>query len=186
MFCRTGKHLRVLCGLGIGLSLVGCAGSPRLAQPLQENLSSDSAVTTCFSPDEKCDEQLISFMRSAKKSMDIAIFSLTHPQIVHEILVASRRIPVRVLVDRRQSKEKHALVSTLIKAQVPVRSGYQRGIMHHKFVIVDKDRLETGSFNFTHGASFKNQENQIYISKSEVVSRYLTRFEKMWHEARVF
>ncbi|NBV49660.1 DUF1669 domain-containing protein [bacterium] len=172
--------------MGIGLSLMGCAGSPQLAQPLQGDLSSDSAITTCFSPDEKCDEQLISFIRSAKKSIDIAIFSLTHPQIVHEILMASRRIPVRVLVDRRQSKERHSLVSTLIKAQVPARSGYQRGIMHHKFVIVDKDKLETGSFNFTHGASFKNQENQIYIWKSEVVSQYQSRFDKMWHEARVF
>lgn len=142
-------------------------------------------VRSCFSPDGGCDEELVSLIRKSKKRLDIAVFDVTHPQIVHEILLASKRSQVRILVDRRQSKGKHSLVSTLIRAGLPVRSGKQRGIMHHKFVIVDGEELETGSFNFSVGATKKNQENQVYLRDPQVVKRFESQFEKMWSEARV-
>ncbi len=137
----------------------------------------------CFSPDEDCDIKFVKFIQSAKKSLDIAVYDVTHPKIVHEILVAAKRMPVRVLVDRRQSKGEHSLVSTLIKGGADVRLGVQRGIMHHKFTIVDGTRLETGSFNYTVGASAKNQENQIYLSDPAVVARYRTRFDQRWKDS---
>lgn len=143
------------------------------------------ANEACFSPDEGCDEKLWKFIQSAKKSLDIAVFDLTHEKITHEILVASKRVPVRVVVDRRQSKGQHSLVSTLIKGGVPVRIGRQRGIMHNKFTIVDGERMETGSFNYTASASTKNQENQLYLSDAATVTRYRDRFEKIWSEAKI-
>lgn len=138
--------------------------------------------SVCFSPAGQCDEKLWTFVQSAKKSLDVAVFDMTHEKIVHEILVASRRVPVRVVVDRRQSKGPHSLVSTLIKAKVPVRFGRQRGIMHNKFMIVDGAFLETGSFNYTAGASFKNHENQIYLADPAVVSLYQKEFDRLWEE----
>jgi len=133
----------------------------------------------------KCDEELIETIRKSRMSLDIAVFDLTHPQIVHEILFASKRGKVRVLVDKRQSKGSHSLVSTLIRAGLEVRSGRQRGIMHHKFMIIDGQELQTGSFNFTEGASFRNQENQVYLKDPEVVKMFRAQFEKMWSEAKV-
>lgn len=137
----------------------------------------------CFSPDGGCDVKLWKFLQSAQKSIDIAVFDLTHEKITHEIAVAAKRIDVRVVVDRRQAKGEHNLVSTLIKAGVNVKYGVQRGIMHNKFVIVDGARLETGSFNFTGGASERNQENQIYLADAKVVAQYRERFEKIWENA---
>ncbi|MFN7684824.1 MAG: phospholipase D-like domain-containing protein [Oligoflexia bacterium] len=142
------------------------------------------AVDTCFSPDEACDEKLASLIASAKKSVDVAVFDINLDQVVHQILVQSRRIAVRVLVDKRQSRGQHSLVPVLIKGGARVRTGYQRGIMHHKFVIVDGTRLMTGSFNFTNGAAFKNQENQLYINLPKILERYNNRFEKSWNEAQ--
>lgn len=138
----------------------------------------------CFSPDENCDIKLWKFIQTAKTSLDVAIFDLTHPKITHEILVASKRVKVRVLVDKRQMKGEHSLVSTLIKGGVAVRIGRQRGIMHNKFTVVDGTRLETGSFNYSDGATRKNQENQIYLADPSIVARYKERFEKMWEEAK--
>ena len=138
--------------------------------------------SVCFSPDGNCDEKLWTFLQSAKKSLDVAVFDLTHEKIVHEILVASRRVPVRVVVDRRQSKGPHSLVSTLVKAKVPVRFGRQRGVMHHKFAIVDGTALETGSFNFTDSASRRNRENQLYVAEPAIVGAYQKEFERLWEE----
>ena len=140
----------------------------------------------CFSPEEKCDLRLVKFIQSAKTSLDIAIFDLTHVQIAHEIMVASKRIPVRVVVDRRQSKGVHSLVSLLVKAGVSVKIGAQRGIMHNKFVVLDGKWIETGSFNYTTNASNNNNENQIYLSDAGIVARYRERFELLWRNAREF
>lgn len=137
----------------------------------------------CFSPEGNCDVKLWKLIQSAKVSLDVAVFDITHDKIAHEIMVASKRIPVRVITDRRQAKGQHSVVSTMIKAGVDVRLGRQRGIMHNKFSIVDGRMVQTGSFNYTDGASTKNNENQIYLSAPGVVAQYQSRFDALWSEA---
>jgi phosphatidylserine/phosphatidylglycerophosphate/cardiolipin synthase-like enzyme len=137
----------------------------------------------CFSPDELCDIKLEKFVQSAEKSLDIAIFDVTLDKFVHEVLVATKKMPVRIIVDKRQAHGENSLVPTLIKAGAEVRYGHQRGIMHNKFTIVDNKRVETGSFNYTNNASFNNHENQIYLSNPSIVARYREEFDKMWANA---
>lgn len=137
----------------------------------------------CFSPDEHCDVKLYKLIQTAQKSIDIAIYDINLDKLVHEILVASKKIPVRIVVDRRQSKGDHSLVSLLIKAGAKVRYGKQRGIMHDKFTVIDGKMIETGSFNYTNHASVANQENQVYLTTPAIVDRYKIRFEKMWDDA---
>ncbi len=155
------------------------------------NLVDEAVVTApvnhevCFSPEERCDLKVLRFVETAKVSVDLAAFDINLDQLVHRLLVANREgIRIRVLVDQRQSKGAYSLVSTLRKGGIEVRKGRQRGLMHHKFVIVDGKRLETGSFNFTNHASRANQENQVYLDDPVMVSRFQGRFEKSWREAR--
>jgi len=140
----------------------------------------------CFSPENLCDVKFWKFLQTAQKSLDIAIFDITHEKIVHEILVAkvSRKIPVRVVVDTRQSKGQHSLVSLLIKGGANVRFGKQRGVMHNKFTILDGKMLQTGSFNYTNAAATKNNENQIYLSNPAIIEQYQKRFEELWQNGR--
>jgi phosphatidylserine/phosphatidylglycerophosphate/cardiolipin synthase-like enzyme len=137
----------------------------------------------CFSPDEPCDIKLLKFIDSAQSSIDVAIYDINLDQLVHHLLVKAQKIPVRVVVDRRQAKGEHSLVPTLIKGGAQLRFGHQRGIMHNKFVIVDGKMVEIGSFNYTNHATEANQENQIYLSKPAIVERYKKRFEKIWARA---
>lgn len=141
------------------------------------------ADDVCFSPDELCDARLAKFIESAKASVDVAVYDFNLDQVAHQLLVQARKIPVRILVDRRQSKGAKSLVPMLIKAGAKVRFGRQRGIMHHKFVIVDGKLLETGSFNFTHGAANLNQENQVYLATPKIIDRFKKRFDESWGEA---
>lgn len=134
----------------------------------------------CFTPDDPCDIKLVKFINGAKTTLDIAIFDINLDKLVNELILQSKKIPVRILVDRREAKGGHSLVPLLIKAGVQVRYGHQRGIMHNKFVIVDGKMIETGSFNYTNGAAFKNNENQIYLATPALVEKYKSRFEKIW------
>jgi phosphatidylserine/phosphatidylglycerophosphate/cardiolipin synthase-like enzyme len=136
----------------------------------------------CFSPDDPCDTKLVKFVDSALASLDVAIFDVTLDEFAHHLLVASRKFPVRVLVDKRQAKGAHSLVRTLVKGGAQVRFGRQRGIMHNKFTIIDAKMVETGSFNYTNNATRNNNENQLYSANPAVVAAYRKRFEKIWSE----
>ncbi len=157
----------------------------RAAQVVANTLAeAPVANEICFSPAGPCEVKLVKFLRSARKSVDVAVFDINLSSVVDALVETSSRIPVRVLVERRNSKNSHSGVSKLVRAGVKVRFGRQKGIMHHKFVLIDGSRLETGSFNFTNGAAKKNQENQIYLDEMAIVSPFVKQFEKMWIEGR--
>ena len=135
-----------------------------------------------LSPEELCDVKLLKFVSSARKSIDVAIYDINLDALVHELLIKSKTMPVRIVVDRRRAKGNHSLVPLLAKAGAQVRYGHQRGIMHNKFVVVDGKMIETGSFNHTNHASRANNENQVYLANPAIVSRYAQRFEKIWEQ----
>ncbi len=176
--------------------LLGFASLPALARrhknALLDNItkSINSAMVdapldqeVCFSPSEPCDLKLIKFMESAKTSLDIAIYDLNLDALVHQALVLGKKIPVRIVVDRRQAKGSHSLVPLLLKAGAQVKYGHQRGIMHNKFTIVDGKMLETGSFNYTNHAARANNENQVYLTNPVIVERFKKRFDELWARA---
>lgn len=134
----------------------------------------------CFSPDEQCDQKLINFMRTAKKSLDIAIFDLTLDGIVDQIKKMDKRVTVRIVCDKRQAGGKSSQIKDLAALGLQVKYGVQRGIMHNKFTIVDSKMVETGSYNYSQNATDNNHENQIYLSNQKVVTRYSEEFERMW------
>ncbi len=137
----------------------------------------------CFSPDEPCDVKLTKFLNTATQSIDLAIYDFNLDKVAHDLLVISRKVKVRIVADRRQSKGGHSLIPMLVKAGAQVRFGRQRGIMHNKFMIVDGRMVETGSFNYTNGAAFKNAENQVYLAHPSIVKRYKERFQDLWESA---
>lgn len=179
------KHKFFFCA-SFFLILTGCQ-SLGTSSP-QSSQSSDLDV--CFSPTEACDEKLIHFIRLAQQKIDVAVFDITLDALVHLLLVKARSLPVRVLVDRRQAAGKHSLVKTLWKGKIPIRLGKQRGVMHHKFVLLDGQALQTGSFNYTFGAARLNQENQLYLFPSPrnqgIIKRFQDQFEESWRDATPF
>jgi phosphatidylserine/phosphatidylglycerophosphate/cardiolipin synthase-like enzyme len=149
-----------------------------------ESIEAPKDFEVCFSPDEPCDLKLARFVRDAQKSLDIAIYDITLDQLVHEILVKSKKIPVRIVVDQRQSKGQHSLVRLLVKAGANIRYGRQRGIMHNKFIVRDGAMIETGSFNYSNNAYKNNHENQVYLAHPQVVERFSKRFDEIWTKAK--
>ena len=145
--------------------------------------SSVQNLDMCFSPGN-CDLKLIGFIDSAKRTLDVAIYSITHAAIAKAIEDAkSRGVVVRMVVDRSQSTGTHSLTGSLVTAGIPLKIGNVKGIMHNKFTIVDGGMIETGSFNYTDNATRDNAENQIYIDDVNVVSNYSREFETLWQNA---
>lgn len=145
--------------------------------------ASISNFSVCFSPSGGCDTKLVSFIKAAHTSIDIAIYDLTLPNLAQAIVAQKTAgVKVRIVADRSEAKTKTSLIRKLIQSGAPVRFGNVQGIMHNKFVIVDDRMLETGSFNYSLNATHANAENQLYLDSPEVVSQYQAQFEKLWAE----
>ena len=135
----------------------------------------------CFSPDENCGQELLEFTASATKSIDVAVYDINLEALVDLLIEKSKHIPVRILVDKRQSKGPHSLVSLLQSSHVNLRYGHQRGIMHNKFIIFgstldERNLIWNGSYNFTSAASYCNQENVSVSDHGESTSKFYDEF----------
>ncbi|EPQ10134.1 Mitochondrial cardiolipin hydrolase [Myotis brandtii] len=65
---------------------------------------------------------------------------------------------------------------------IQVRHDQDLGYMHHKFAIVDKKVLITGSLNWTTQAIQNNRENVLIMEDEDYVRLFLEEFEHIWEE----
>jgi phosphatidylserine/phosphatidylglycerophosphate/cardiolipin synthase-like enzyme len=55
--------------------------------------------------------------------------------------------------------------------------------MHDKFIVVDGETVETGSFNFTAAAESMNAENVIVLGDPTMARRYGQEWDGLWGES---
>ncbi len=97
---------------------------------------------------------------SAAKSIQVAIFTLTHPELVGKLAQAQKRgVSVSVAVDRytAMGASKKAIEQLQTAgAEVLLNQGSQ--LLHHKWALIDGQTLAMGSANWTGAAFGKNQD----------------------------
>ncbi|XP_041318031.1 mitochondrial cardiolipin hydrolase [Pyrgilauda ruficollis] len=69
-----------------------------------------------------------------------------------------------------------------VSAGIQVRHDQHSGYMHHKFAIVDRRMLITGSLNWTTQAIQSNRENVLVVEDAEYVKAFQEEFERIWEE----
>jgi len=141
-----------------------------------------------FSDRDRIADRLIAAINQTRDSLDIAVYSITQPDIVAAIEAAHQRgVQVRVVSDEEQARDYHSEVAFLRSRGISVRlsKGFKgrRSLMHNKFAVFDGNRIETGSFNWTTSANSYNYENAIFISDPEVAARYEKEFQHLWAQA---
>lgn len=121
---------------------------------------------------------------SAEQKIDIAIYSLTHPQIVKAIGDAFKRgIKVRIITDKTQSAgntQKHAM-NDLLTIGIPIKYETHSGLMHIKCSIIDGKLATTGSYNYSKGASEDNDEIFVVIQEPWFAQICQREFDRMWN-----
>lgn len=141
------------------------------------------AETVCFSAGNNCDQVVINAIQHAKKSIDVAIFSFTKKNIADALVVAaSSGVVVRVMMDDGQSISHYSQITLLKQANIPVKVQNHQGLMHDKFVVIDKKKVITGSYNWTSNATYSNDEN--LVSLDRLGSLYEAQFETMFAKGK--
>ena len=135
-----------------------------------------------FFPDPSNEEKVVSMLRTCKKTLDIAIFSLTLDSIAEAILEAFQRgIKVRLIADDECAKNKGSNVKLIASVGVPCKTDNAIYHMHHKFAVIDSSVVIMGSFNWTGQAVKYNQENIFFYEDKNIASQYAKEFERLWN-----
>ncbi|MCP1305945.1 phospholipase D family nuclease [Paenibacillus tyrfis] len=153
-------------------------------QPVSTNV--ESAFTKAEQHPEKI---LIDVINSAKETLDVAIHSITHPDIVAAIRDAKKRgVAVRVITDKTQSegKTQGEALKILGSAGIPMKINSHSGLMHLKVTIADKKVVTTGSYNYSKAASTTNDEVLVVIREEGAAKTFSDEFEKMWNDTKGF
>ena len=85
---------------------------------------------------------------------------------------------VRVVTDSDNMDELE--VQELKEAGIEVLGDRREGLMHDKFVIIDRSEVWTGSMNFTTGGGYLDNNNLIRLRSSKLAEDYRLEFEQMF------
>ncbi len=140
-------------------------------------------VSSYFSPNRGTADVIIGFIDRCHKTLDIAVYCITHDNIVDAIIRAKNRgVSVRVITDNTQSHGKYSDDERLEEHLVEVHrvgTGWRQS-MHNKFLIGDRTAVGTGSFNWTKNADKFNNENFVIVRLLYVVRDFQREFDRLW------
>ena len=147
-----------------------------------------AAIDVAFSPRPEGAAQrlVIKVIDSAHSSIEMAACEFTSKPIADALIrAAGRGVKVYLVADARENASGGATrVGYVAGADVSARVDDVYTIMHNKFVVVDEETVETGSYNYTHAAAASNAENVVVLwHRPDVASAYVRRFQDLWNES---
>jgi mitochondrial cardiolipin hydrolase len=122
-------------------------------------------------------------LRTVKKSLDIAIFSLSNDTIYEAVKeVWNSNCNVRIIADDECCNNYGSDIYRLAALGIPVKTDDSAKYhMHHKFAIIDESVVVTGSFNWTTQAVLNNQENILFIENKGLARQYTDEYNHLWN-----
>lgn len=142
-------------------------------------LTFPSTVKIFFSPHGGTTAAVVSEINSATEEILVQAYSFTSAPIAKALVNAKKRgVHVEVVLDKSQMRERYTEADFLSRAGVPTFIDRSHSIAHNKIMIIDRQTVITGSFNFTKAAEEKNAENLMIIKDNSValVTSYLKNY----------
>jgi phosphatidylserine/phosphatidylglycerophosphate/cardiolipin synthase-like enzyme len=141
-----------------------------------------------YAPESNLERREIETLRTAKVSVDVAMYSFTDRELAAELVRLARSgVRVRVYRDSRESMQENqrgsSTTATLLAGGVEVRVKASQDLMHFKSYVIDGILLRTGSANWS-PTGLKRQDNDVhYEIDTKLAALFETRFETMWDRA---
>lgn len=160
--------------------------------PLNLAVGAEMVVHTCFSPQGKCAGYILREIDAAKQELLVAVYAFTSDDLAAALAQAKTRgVAVQVIVDREFDRSNDNSKSKFLEAnKIPVRriagvaaklGDKDAGLMHQKFAIIDRRVVFTGSYNWTHSAESRNDENLLFFRDAgPLADEYRKAFMRLW------
>jgi phosphatidylserine/phosphatidylglycerophosphate/cardiolipin synthase-like enzyme len=172
-----GRRLRLLIPAAALLALaMGLWGSSAGAI----GVDIDHAQTEVyFSPNEGATDAIVRELDRARSEILVQAYSFTSAPIAKALLKAHKRgVKVQAILDKSQRTQKYSSASFLANSGIPTFIDDKHAIAHNKIILIDRQIVITGSFNFTKAAEEKNAENLLIIRSKELAKPYLENWQR--------
>ncbi|XP_077525834.1 uncharacterized protein LOC144137761 [Haemaphysalis longicornis] len=125
---------------------------------------------------------LVHTLTSADRTLDVCVYMITCDTLGDAILSSHRRgRAIRIITEAEGVDTPGSQIGRLREAGIPVRVNNQSSfLMHHKFALVDREVLISGSFNWTRQAVTGNHENLLITAEPDLVDLYVQEFARLW------
>ena len=148
----------------------------------QTTLSDGSRLEVLFSPqDRPITSRVRTVLQNADKTIDIAVFFLTHKGIAEDLVAARQRgVNVRVILDATAATNGYSKHTVLRAAGISLKVEDWGGKMHAKSAIVDGETVIVGSMNWTSAGESGNDENTLILTGTSHGKTYQAWFDRLW------
>ena len=130
-----------------------------------------------FSPKGGCTEAIVKELSHAKSEILVQAYSFTSAPISKALLDAKNRgVKVVAVLDKSNVKDKFTAADAVVKRGVEVLIDDKHQIAHNKIIIIDRETVITGSFNFSKAAEDNNAENLLILKNKQLAEAYIKNF----------
>jgi len=127
------------------------------------------------------DGPLVEAINAARLSVDVAAYSLTLNSVRNALLNAhDRGVTVRIAMESTNMDSFD--VQMLLEAGIPIVGDNRQGLMHDKFMVIDRSEVWLGSMNFTDSGTYDDNNNMIRVLSTKVAENYSVEFKEMFED----
>jgi phosphatidylserine/phosphatidylglycerophosphate/cardiolipin synthase-like enzyme len=125
------------------------------------------------------DGPLVEAIDAARLSIDVAAYSISLNSVRAALIRAhDRGATVRVVMESTNMDRSDP--QRMIEAGIPMVGDNRDGLMHDKFVVIDKSEVWMGSMNFTDSGAYDDNNNLMRIRSTKMAENYIKEFEEMF------
>ena len=125
------------------------------------------------------DGPLVEAIDAARLSIDVAAYSITLNSFRYALIRAhDRGVTVRIVMESTNMDRSDP--QRLIEAGIPIIGDNRDGLMHDKFIVIDKSEVWMGSMNFTDAGAYDDNNNLMRIHSTKIAEDYGKEFDEMF------
>ena len=123
--------------------------------------------------------EMLRAIDSARARLDVAAYDLDLWGMRDALIAAHRRgVVVRMVVEADSLDRLE--IQALAEAGIPMAVDLPDGLMHQKFVIIDRRQVWVGSMNFTLNGAYRNDNNLLALTDPTAAAVFEAEFEEMF------
>lgn len=132
-----------------------------------------------FSPGGGATRAIVRAIDSAQSEILVQAYSFTSAPIAKALVEAHKRgIKGVIVLDDSQKTDKYSSAHFTAHMGIPTYLDSAHAIAHNKIMVIDREVVITGSFNFTKAAEERNAENLLIIRSKPLAEAYIENFNK--------
>ena len=205
------EEFNIMWGDGVGGKTDSKFGIKKPLREARKVILGNSKITVNFSPISRTKNWVQTSngligksLKSASKSIDMALFVFSAQQLANILEWQNKKqVKIRALIEKdfayrpysealdmmgiaisrkcKYEPDNHPWQNPIKKVGIPLLP--KGDLLHHKFAVIDRKLVITGSHNWSEAANYKNDETVLIVENPRVAAHYVREFKRLYTDA---